>query len=590
MLRTMSGDTRGYRIATIGLCAGLVSLALAVAPADARGHRRHGVSKTNGGGYSPPYAAIVVDANSGAVLHSSEPDSIRHPASLTKIMTLYLLFERLEQGKIRLDAQLPVSAHAASMAPSKLGLKPGSTIAVEDAIRAVVTKSANDIAVAIAEAVGGDEDTFAEMMTRKARAIGMSRTTYVNASGLPDNDQVTTARDQATLGRAIQERFPRYYRYFSTPVFTYRGESMRNHNHLLGNVEGLDGIKTGFTNKSGFNLVTSVKRNNRHIVSVVLGGSSGGARDARMRALIDKYIVEASLRRTAPMIAEAKEADTAAKPRSMTLASAGDIPFAPAPAKPAAAPIPVPPRTEAALAPKPGSSEPIKPIAVRTIKVKLGSVQTAALAPSLPVVPVVPATPIREERIAPLAAAPVPAPVAPARALRDEHVAAVAAVPTPTPVPARLVAAPIAPAVPVDPTPVASTTIAKTFAMASAESKPVVMAKPEPVGRPEPVAVAKSEPAPVEPAKADPIRKVLHTGWIIQVGAFEAEREARDRLSSAQTKAKVFLVHADAFTEAVTKDNKTLYRARFAGLGKDEAETACKHLKRNDIACMTIKN
>src|SRR6185436_14533924 len=154
---------------------------------------------------------------------------------------------------------------------SKLGLMPGQTISVDDAIRALVTKSANDVAAVVAEAIGGDEETFARMMTRKARALGMSRTVYANASGLPDEDQLTTARDQATLGRAIQDRFPRYYRYFATTVFNYRGQSIRNHNRLLGNVEGVDGIKTGYTRASGFNLVSSMRRGNRHLVGVVLG-------------------------------------------------------------------------------------------------------------------------------------------------------------------------------------------------------------------------------------------------------------------------------------------------------------------------------
>ena len=164
----------------------------------------------------------------------------------------------------------------------------------------------------VAEAIGGDEETFARMMTRKARALGMSRTVYNNASGLPDEDQLTTARDQATLGRAIQDRFPRYYRYFATPSFTYRGHAMRNHNKLLGRVEGVDGIKTGYTRASGFNLVSSVRRGSRHVVAVVLGGASGGARDARMRALIEQHIASASNNRTVAKIAETTDVAAAA--------------------------------------------------------------------------------------------------------------------------------------------------------------------------------------------------------------------------------------------------------------------------------------
>src|SRR6185437_7226268 len=176
----------------------------------------HGYHHARAEAYTPPSSAIVVDGNTGAVLHASNADALRHPASLTKVMTLYLLFERLEAGKIRLDTPLKVSEHASEQAPTKLGLKPGQTIAVEDAIKAVVTKSANDAAVVIAENLGGSEEAFCAQMTQKAHALGMSRTTYVNASGLPDDEQITTARDQALLGRAIQDRFPRLYRFFST--------------------------------------------------------------------------------------------------------------------------------------------------------------------------------------------------------------------------------------------------------------------------------------------------------------------------------------------------------------------------------------
>jgi D-alanyl-D-alanine carboxypeptidase len=347
----------------LGLGSGLVAAAvivgsITVGSDDAQARfRRH---RSTGGGYQPPYAAIVVDANSGQTLHAASADSPRHPASLTKIMSLYLLFEQLEAGKFKLDSRLPVSAHAAVQAPTKLGLAAGSTLAVEDAIKGMVTKSANDAAVVVAEAIGGSEEDFAKLMTRKARALGMSRTTYVNASGLPDDEQITSARDQAILGRAIQERFPRYYGYFATPSFTYRGEAMRNHNRLLGRVAGVDGIKTGYTRDSGFNLVSSVRRGNRHIVAVVLGGSSGGARDARMRELIEANIDEAATRRTAAVVAEASEpaasrpaeaapavaaapveaavalssapatateAD-AAQPAGMTLASAASVPVA----------------------------------------------------------------------------------------------------------------------------------------------------------------------------------------------------------------------------------------------------------------------
>ena len=261
----------GLRYCLLASAAIAAALTITGDVADARRHhhsRAHHAHAGHGHGhrhahledYSPPFSSIVVDGNSGSILQAASPDALRHPASLTKVMTLYLLFERLENGKLRLDSPLKVSEHASEEAPTKLGLKPGQTISVEDAIKGIVTKSANDAAVAVAETLGGDEDSFAKLMTQKAHAIGMAHTIYVNASGLPDDDQVTTARDQAVLGRAIQEKFPRYYRYFSTESFVYHGEAMRNHNHLLGVVDGVDGIKTGFTRASGFNLLTSLHR------------------------------------------------------------------------------------------------------------------------------------------------------------------------------------------------------------------------------------------------------------------------------------------------------------------------------------------
>ncbi len=255
-------------------------------------------------GFGPRYAAIVVDDKSGEVLHEDRADEPRHPASVTKVMTLYLLFEQLEAGHLKLDTPLPVSAHAASRPPTKLGLKPGQTLKVEDAMKGLITRSANDAASVIAEAIGGSEEEFARLMTRKAIALGMSSTIYVNASGLPADLQITTARDQATLGRAIQHRFPDYFGYFAIKSFNYRGKEIGNHNALLGNVKGVDGIKTGYTQASGYNLVSSVQRDDKQIVAVVMGGKSGGARDARMRELIEQYVPKASAERSAPVLTE----------------------------------------------------------------------------------------------------------------------------------------------------------------------------------------------------------------------------------------------------------------------------------------------
>ncbi len=233
------------------------------------------------------YASIVMDADTGMILHQRYADKKLHPASLTKIMTLMMVFEALEQGKINYNTRIRISNHAASMIPSKLGLKPGSSIKVKDAIYALVTKSANDVAVAIAEHLGRSERSFANMMTRKARHIGMKNTTFRNASGLHDPQQISTARDMALLAQYVINRYPSYYKFYNRKSFTYRGTTYRNHNRLLGNYNGMDGMKTGYIRASGFNLVGSAVRNNRRIIGVVFGGRSGKTRNAHMAKLLD---------------------------------------------------------------------------------------------------------------------------------------------------------------------------------------------------------------------------------------------------------------------------------------------------------------
>lgn len=242
------------------------------------------------------YAGIVIDAKTGKTLYSSSADSLRYPASLTKMMTLYMVFEALESKRISLKTEMPVSRNAAAEPPTKLGLKPGQKLSVETAIYALVTKSANDAATATGEFLGGSEARFAQMMTAKARQLGMSRTTFKNANGLPNGDQKTTARDMARLGIALREHFPQYYKYFSTRSFTYGRTRMSNHNRLLGKVRGVDGIKTGYTRASGFNLVSSVVDKDRSIVAVVLGGNTGASRNAQMQKLIASYLPKASTR------------------------------------------------------------------------------------------------------------------------------------------------------------------------------------------------------------------------------------------------------------------------------------------------------
>jgi D-alanyl-D-alanine carboxypeptidase len=241
-----------------------------------------------------PFSELLVDANSGRTLVAIAENGPRHPASITKLMTLYLLFEQLEKGAMTLQTRIPISEHAAAQEPTKLGVKAGDTISVDDAVRAIVTRSANDVAVAVAEAIGGNENAFAELMTQKAHALGMSSTVYRNASGLPDDEQITTARDVVILARSLEDRFPLYFKYFSTREFTYDGHVIRNDDHLLGRLDGADGIKTGYTTASGFDLITSVHRDSWSVIGVVFGGRNPGARDRIMENMIERHIAEAA--------------------------------------------------------------------------------------------------------------------------------------------------------------------------------------------------------------------------------------------------------------------------------------------------------
>lgn len=269
----------------------VTSLAIAfTTPADARRHnaRQYGRSAGPTTPTDPSKdAALIIDGTSGKILYARNQNDERHPASLTKMMTLYLLFDAIKKGQLSLNSTIPISAHAASQRPTNLHLHSGDQINVDLAIKAVVVRSANDVAAAIAEALGGTEGHFAEMMTAKARALGMRNTFYHNASGLPDNLQITTASDLAILARHVAYDFPQYYHYFSTPAFSFRGVDYVTHDNLIGRYRGTDGIKTGYTGASGFNLVSSVVRDNTHIIGVVMGGRSATKRDREMMRLLD---------------------------------------------------------------------------------------------------------------------------------------------------------------------------------------------------------------------------------------------------------------------------------------------------------------
>ncbi|ESX24320.1 D-alanyl-D-alanine carboxypeptidase [Mesorhizobium sp. LSJC264A00] len=250
-------------------------------------------------------SAIVVDAKTGKVLYSSDANGRRYPASLTKMMTLYLTFEAMAKGRISRNTPVPFSAKAAAEPPTKLGVKAGGAVSVETAILSMVTKSANDSATALGELLGGSESNFARMMTAKARALGMDGTVFRNANGLPDPGQFTTAHDMAMLGIALREHYPQYYGYFSQRSFLYGRQRINGHNRLLGRIKGVDGIKTGYTRASGFNLVSSVSDGNRRLVAVVMGGTSGRSRDNQMAGLINAYMPRASTRGGGALVAKA---------------------------------------------------------------------------------------------------------------------------------------------------------------------------------------------------------------------------------------------------------------------------------------------
>lgn len=254
------------------------------------------------------YADFILDVNSGKVLQSTNADELNHPASLTKMMTLYMVFEALRDGRLKWDQKIVMSANGARTIPMKLGIRAGDTYTVREAVFGMIVRSANDVAEGMGDHLYGSEDRFAQAMTAKARQLGMSRTVFRNGSGLPDSQQVTTARDMARLGLALMRDFPREYQLFATPSFTFRGKPIRGHNNLMYRYKGMDGIKTGFTNASGFNLVSAVNDNGRRVIGVVLGGKSARSRDARMAELLDEAMPKATVRGGNALIASASPA------------------------------------------------------------------------------------------------------------------------------------------------------------------------------------------------------------------------------------------------------------------------------------------
>ncbi|ODN70000.1 D-alanyl-D-alanine carboxypeptidase [Methylobrevis pamukkalensis] len=473
-------------------------------------------------------AAIVVDTTTGKVLYQEDADARRYPASLTKMMTLYVLFEELDRGRYKLSSRLTATAHSAAMPPSKLGLRRGETISVEDAIKALVTKSANDVAATIGENVSGSERAFADRMTRTARAIGMRGTQFRNASGLPDVQQYTTARDMMILGVALQVRFPRYYDYFQTRSFVWKGRKIGNHNRLLGSVDGVDGIKTGYTRMSGFNLVSSIKRDGRKMVGVVLGGTSGASRDDKMRKLLAAYLPKASRGRGVDdaLVARAvgQKVPVAARNIAIPVGEAAS-------------------RTAVALA---GHPMPLpRPLMPSQEFVTASILPSASIEVGRPIATV----PLRQPDVytegeMPVSAAEAFAEVEGEGAIGDADM--------------------------------------------EADSLQVqTMSIPVP---PAPIEVASVDTGARKLAAPSRSADRQMSGWVIQIGAVASEKAANALLAKARDKAGSSLADAAPVTEVFSKGSATYVRARFAGFDDaDAANRACAVLKKRDFACYAVR-
>ncbi|MEM6849197.1 MAG: D-alanyl-D-alanine carboxypeptidase [Pseudomonadota bacterium] len=474
---------------------------------------------------NPKYAGFVMDANTGKTLYSDNADAKRFPASLTKIMTLYLVFDELKAGKLKLDTGMTVSKYAAQRPPSKLGLRIGSQLKVRDAIKALVTKSANDAATVVAEHIAGSETAFAKRMTAKARELGMSSTTFRNPHGLPNRYQVTTARDMARLGLAIQRDHPEYYGVFQTRSFRFGKKTFRNHNRLLGRVKGVDGIKTGYIRASGFNLTTSVRRNGRHIVAVVMGGRTGKSRNAHMTDLVGRYLPKASRGEPLPLMAW----------------TGRDIQAIPVPRrKPGAAIL-------LASANQPAADD---PIAQRVLAFTTQAQQTIAApeAAALRAViaqasgtPVEPAAVVRTAAVAPPTERPLGyAPTAPALAQ--------AAAPQPA---------------------TRDDKIETAFRVAALSHRGDQMAKL--------IALAKKRAKTEDPS-----------GWQVQLGAMPtkagAERVIRDAVAKQPG-----LAAKTPVTQKIETPNGPLFRARLSGFAtQNDARAACERLTKPERVCWVI--
>ncbi len=580
------------------------------------------------------HAAMAIDANSGEILYAESADELRHPASLTKMMTIYMVFEQLEAGRLMPWTKLKVSQEAASAAPTKLDLEPGEHIAVMDAVKALITKSANDMAIVLAEAIGGTEVKFAELMTQKARGLGMRNTTFRNASGLPDNAQVTTARDMLTLALRLQDDFPKLYPLFATRAFSYNGANHKNHNTLLGTFEGIDGIKTGYTRMSGFNIVTSMRRGEKHIVGAVFGGATAGTRNATMRLVLTRALLKASTKKTRKLAPVLIARPKLAKPQQVALASSAPMiatprasaktnqsaaapvtkPPMPLP-KAAALVLPTPPETvedaaNIALASADASTEPLNPatetlqsepptpIEIARVRPVMVALRPRQQAPVAITDATETATPAMSIAAAALADNTVDVPAAASRVASLEPQSFQPGVQQPQTIAfAQPGIAPTAraPIVPAAPTPQAAAALQRgappSTLQAQAQGLSRAVHSPQLTPAPTQLTYASLQPAPsrLRGPEVAPVTGASTGGFHIQIGAYASAAEAEKILKATQARSQALLKSASLVTSPVQKESRLLYRARFAGFDARSAADTCSQLRRAAIDCFVMK-
>lgn len=599
--QSINVSTRASASATLALLALLVG----IVPATAR----------------PQQSALIIDANTGATISAHAADEPRYPASLTKMMTLYVVFDLIEQGRLTYQTRIPISDTAASQQPSKLGLEVGTDIALIDAVKALVTKSANDVAVALAEKIAGSEDKFAAVMTQKARAIGMKNSTFKNASGLPNDQQVTTARDMVTLALHLHDDFPKHYPLFATRDFKYAGKTHANHNTLLGRYEGTEGIKTGYTSASGFNLVSSVKRGQKHVVGAVFGGNSAASRNQTMRTLLNIGLLKGSTQKTRqPTSAHAV---AAAKPRQAPEPKIAERPRRPTPSVVAQA---MPPQAmqpiandvtpmatatsvgQASAAQAPVSSK------IEPSKIEIAKVRPVLVAPRAPrqapmpqetaPAPIAPTSPTTVAASAHPAPAPRHEPqAAPPATFTLPPLASAAAPPEPSAkLPARAPVAVAAQQATRTPQQPATRSAARSQQPPSqpAPSQQVASNGPAPIRGTPPgtlgqqaaaLSGAAPAPSPGRMAAGGPPPSTVPTGanYQIQVGAFASAAEAERQLHAIRARAGEVVGNASNQTMQAETGGKQIWRARFGGFDTTSATQACTELRRRQIDCLVTR-